>query len=188
MLDYFVNHRVANRAGNRSPCGAPHNAYRCHGEDRWCTIAVFRDEEWEGFRRAIGNPTWSREPRFATLLVRKENEDELDKLVEQWTISYSAEEVVQLMQKEGVPAGIVQTIQDLPGDPQLKHDDYFWVANHREMGQFSYFGQASKLSKTPAQLRMPSPCLGEHTEFVCKEILGMTESVFDQLLIEGAFD
>ena len=188
MMDYFVNRRVANRMGNHSPCAAPHNAYRCRGEDRWCTIAVFDDEEWQGFRRAIGNPSWSREPRFATLAGRKENEDELDKLIEEWTITHTAEEAMNLIQKEGVASGIVETIQGLYEDAQLKHRNYFWVANHREMGQFSYFGQASKLSKTPAQLQMPSPCLGEHTEYVCKELLQMSESEFDQFLIEGAFE
>lgn len=188
MLDYFVNHRVADRMGNHSPNAAPHNAYRCRGQDRWCTIAVFSDEEWQSFCQAIGNPPWSREPKFATLLNRKENEDELDKLIEEWTITHTAEEVMNLMQKGGVAAGIVETIQDLYEDPQLKHRNYFWVIDHREMGPFSYFGQACKLSKTPAEGRMPSPCLGEHSEYVCQEILGMPESEFDQLLIEGVFD
>ena len=46
MLDYFVNHRVADRVGNKCLYAASHNAYRCRGEDRWCTIAVFSDAEW----------------------------------------------------------------------------------------------------------------------------------------------
>ena len=188
MLDYFVNHRVADRMGNHCPYAVPHNAYRCRGQDRWCTIAVFSDEEWQSFCQVIGNPLWSREPKFATFLSREENEDELDKLIEEWTITHTAEEVMALMQKEGVAAGIVETIQDLYEDPQLKHRNHFWVINHREMGPFSYFGQACKLSRTPAQPRMPSPCLGEHTEHVCREILGMPEPEFDQLLIEGVFE
>ncbi len=187
MLDYFTNHRVASRMGNRSPYAAPHNAYRCRGEDRWCTIAVFSDEEWQSLCRAMGNPPWSKDSRFATFQGRKENEDELDRLIEAWTIARSAEEVMDRLQREGVPAGVVKTIKDLYEDPQLKYRHYLWTMQHREMGAFSFPGQACKLSKTPARLRMPSPCLGEHTEYVCRELLGMSESEFDQLLIEGVF-
>jgi benzylsuccinate CoA-transferase BbsF subunit len=187
ILDYFVNHRVAGREGNYSSRAVPHNAYRCRGEDRWCTIAVFTDEEWQAFCSTIGNPSWTKEARFATFLKRKENEAELDRRVEEWTIQHTAEEVTAAMQKAGVRAGIVQTIQDLHQDPQLKHRSHWWTLNHREMGPFAYFGQACKLSRTPAKGRIPSPCLGEHTEYVCKEFLGMSEEEFDDLLVKGAF-
>ena len=76
-----------------------------------------------------------------------------------------------MMQEEGVAAGVVQTGQDLHEDPQLKHRGHSWSIEHREMGPFPCFGQAAKLSKTPAEGWMSSPCLGEHTEYVCREIL-----------------
>lgn len=188
MLDYFVNHRVANRAGNYCPNAAPHNAYRCRGEDRWCTIAVFSDDEWQSFCRVIGNPSWTKDARFATLQGRKEHELELDRLVEEWTTSHAAEEVMTMMQKEGVAAGIVQTVQDLYDDPQLKHRGHSWVVNHREIGSFSCFGQASKLSKTPAQGLTAAPCLGQDTEYVCREILKLSDEEFVELLTDGVFE
>ena len=188
MLDYFINHRVADRIGNYCSYAATHNAYRCRGQDRWCTIAVFSDDEWQSFGRVIGNPPWTKDERFSTLLGRKEHELELDRLVEEWTLKLSAEEVMALMQEGGVAAGIVETTQDLFQDPQLKQRNHFWVINHREMGPLSHLGQAAMLSKTPAQPRMPSPCLGEHNEYVCKEILGISEAEFDQLLMGGVFD
>jgi benzylsuccinate CoA-transferase BbsF subunit len=188
MLDYFVNHRVAGRVGNCCPYAAPHNVYRCQGQDRWCAIAVFSDEEWQSFIRAIGNPLKAQDKKFSTLLGRKKHELELDRLVEGWTINHTAEEVMELLQEAGVAAGIVETNQDLFQDPQLRYRNHFWNMNHREIGQFPYLGQAGALSETPAEMRMPSPCLGEHNEYVCKEILGMSEAEFDQLLIEGVFE
>ena len=188
MLDYFVNQRVADRVGNYCPYTAPHNAYRCRGQDRWCTIAVGSNDDWQSFCRVIGNPSWTGDGKFSTILGRKENELELDRLVEGWTIKHSAEEVMALMQVGGVATGIVETIQDLFQDPQLKHRNHFWVMNHKEMGPFPHLGHAAVLSETPAQPRMPSPCLGEHNEYVCREILGMPEAEFDQLLVEGVFD
>ena len=188
MMDYFVNGRVANRRGNYSSRAAPHNAYRCKGQDRWCVIAVFSDEEWKALCEAIGNPDWTKEETFSTFLGRKAHELELDRLVEEWTLNHSAEEVMALMQAKGVAAGVVETSADIHRDPQLKHRNHFWVMDHRELGAFSYFGQAAVLSETPAQPRMPSPCLGEHSEHVCKEILEMSEAEFDELLVEGVFD
>ncbi len=78
VLDYNVNGRVAGRMGNRCSYAAPHGAYLCQEEDRWCAIAVFDDEEWHNFCNVLGNPEWTRELRFSTILSRKQNEDELD--------------------------------------------------------------------------------------------------------------
>ncbi|MFC1991095.1 CoA transferase, partial [Chloroflexota bacterium] len=188
VLDYVINGREGTRMGNRCDYAAPHAAYRCHGDDRWCAIATFTDDEWEAFCQVIGNPEWTRNPRFSTLIARKENEAELDRLVEEWTVNHSAEEIMDLMQSKGVPAGVVQTGEDLLNDPQLKHRDYFWWLNHSELGPFPHLGQPFKLSKAPAQARMPSPCLGEHTEMVCREILGMSDEEFLGLLNAGAFE
>ncbi|MFC1965591.1 CaiB/BaiF CoA transferase family protein, partial [Chloroflexota bacterium] len=125
-LDYAANQRVADRIGNRCLYAAPHGAYRCRGEERWCAIAVFTDEEWESFCGVICNPAWTKEPRFGALRSRKENEDELDRLIEEWTIKYSPEEVMSMMQANGVAAGILQTGEDLlEHDPQSKHRHFF---------------------------------------------------------------
>src|SRR3990172_1321709 len=66
ILDYAVNKRVANREGNLCSYAAPHNAYRCLGEDRWCAIAVFTDDEWQKFCKVISNPKLATDHRFAT--------------------------------------------------------------------------------------------------------------------------
>ena len=188
MLDYFINQRIHTRVGNECPCGAPHNAYRCRGDDRWCTIAVFTDVEWLAFCRVIGNPSWAEDARFAKMQDRKNHEQELDRLIEEWTIHHTAEEVMVMMQKERVAAGVVQTAQDLCDDPQLKHRGYRWTIDHAEMGLFPCFGQASRLSKTPAQGRMPSPCLGQHTEYVCREILELSDEELIELLTDEVFE
>jgi benzylsuccinate CoA-transferase BbsF subunit len=187
LLDYFVNGRVAARRGNLDPLSCPHNAYLCRGEDSWCVIVVSTEKEWETFCRIIGNPVWTSDERFATLASRKENEQELDKLVTGWTMEHTADEIVALMQQKGIPAWVVQTNKDLYEDPQLRHRCYLWRLDHKVMGQISHLGQLCKLSKTPAEARMPAPCLGEHTEYVCLKVLGMSEHEFDELLVEGVF-
>ena len=91
---------------------------------------------------------------------------------------------MELMQSAGVAAGVVQSGEDLYNDPQLKERGSFWVMNHRELGDFSHLAQPSKLSKTPAEPRIPAPCLGEHTEYVCREILGLSEDEINKLLVD----
>ena len=188
ILDYTANGRVASCQGNRCPHAAPHSVYRCQDNDRWCAIALFSDEEWRTFGHVIGEPEWTKEPKFATLPGRKEAEDELDALVESWTINHSAEEVMTMMQQAGLAAGVVKNGKDLHQDPQLKHRHHFQMLQHVEMGATSYESPSFKLSETPCEISMPAPCFGEHTEFVCREILGIPDEEFIQLLGCGAFE
>jgi len=133
----------------------------------------------------IGQPKWTRDPRFATLLSRLQNVDELDRLVEQWTINLSPEEVMVKMQQAAVPAALVANSEDLHLDPQLKHREHFRVLNHSEIGPHSYDSPSFRLSKTPVDLQMPAPCLGEHNEYVCTKILGMSDDELLDLLQAG---
>ncbi len=188
VLDYVVNHRVADRMGNRCTGAAPHGAYRCRSEDRWCAIGVFNDEEWVNFSRVIGSLAWTKDARFATLLGRKQNEDELDKLVEEWTVNYSAEEVMTRMQAAGVGAGVLQTGEDLlEHDPQLKHRRLFCELDHPEVGKYRPAGPPFILSKVPCEIRR-SPLLGEHNEYALKKILGMSDDEIAELVIDGVIE
>ena len=184
MMDYFINDRIANRNGNYSSRAAPHNAYRCKGEDRWCVIAVFTHEEWESFCHVIGNPPWTKEERFSSFLGRKKNEEELDRLVEHWTVGHTAEEVVSLMQADGVAAGVLETAEDLmEHDPQLKHRHFFWELDHPEIGKHHTRGPSFILSRLPCELQR-APLLGEHNEYALKEILGISDEEVAELVIE----
>ena len=187
VLDYIVNGVVENRNGNAVPYAAPHGVYRCKGDDRWCAIAVFTDEEWRSFCKAVGHLEWAGDSRFFTLGKRKGNEETLNKLVEAWTISHAAEEVMDVLQGAGVCAGVVQNAEDLYGDKQLQSRDHLWKAKHNFIGTFSHLGQPYKLSETPARPRFPAPCLGEHTEYVCTNILNLSTKKFIELDEKGAF-
>lgn len=189
ILDYTVNHRIQGRVGNRCLYAAPHGPYRCKGDDKWCVITIFTDAEWLAFCEVIGNPEWTNQIKFSTLAGRKENEDELNQRIEEWTINHTAEEVTSKLQQAGVPAAPVRNVEDIVENcPQLKYRHYFWTLNHPEIGKHKYYRSGYILSETPAELNMPAPCLGEHTEYVCKELLGMSEDEYVDLLINDAFE
>ncbi|MFC1991761.1 CaiB/BaiF CoA transferase family protein [Chloroflexota bacterium] len=183
ILDYAANKRVANREGNKYAYAAPHNAYRCIGEDRWCAIAVFTDEEWQSCCEVIGNPELTNDPRFATLSARKENEEELDRLINEWTIKHTPSAVMTLMQVAGVAAGIVENVEDqMEHDPHLKHRHFFWeVEQPEEWQQPPPLDPDYRLSLRIRQ----GPSLGEHNDYVFKNVLGMSDDKITELVNEG---
>lgn len=185
VMDYRINGRVMNRNGNRLSYAAPHGAYRCQGNDRWCAIGVFTEEEWKGFCLVIGEPGWTKDPKFATLAGRKENEDELERLVEEWTILHTAEQVEEMMQRVGVAANVVENCQDLFEDPQLKHRNYWRYFKHSVIGLHAYQTYGFLMSKSPDGM-FTAPALGEHNEYVFKEILHLSDDDIAEALIEGA--
>jgi benzylsuccinate CoA-transferase BbsF subunit len=188
MLDYDVNRRELTAMGNQCAYAAPHGAYRCKGEDRWCAIAVFTDGEWDRFCNVIGNPAWTKDHKFATLLNRIKNRHELDALIEEWTINFNTEEVMAMMQAAGVPAGVVSNAQDLFEDPQLRHYHHFHELDHPAMGTCGFYqGPGFRLSEADYEVNRP-PLLGEHNEYVYTKILGISDDDFVKWMQDGVFE
>jgi len=185
ILEYAVNGKPPEATGNRSNEAAPHGAYRCRGDDRWCAIAVYSDYEWQGFKRALGNPPWTKDKRFATLSGRLKNAVELDRLVEKWTKKHSAEEVMALLQEQGVAAGIVQAASDLASDPQLKTRGFFIELEHPELGKTLSDATPIKLSDTPARYTQAAPVPGQDNNYVYHELLGMSGDELVELTKHG---
>jgi len=188
LLDAAVNKREPVRNGNAVSYAAPHNVYPCKGKERWCTIAVTSDTQWAALCKAIGRPDLAGDARFDTLQHRKENENSLDAFIEAWTMDRAPEEVMTTLQSAGVPAGIVENSADLFADPQLRERGLFWPMEHSEMGMFTHLGSSMVLSKTPALPSTPSPCMGEHNEYVLTKLLGKTDEEFVELLAAGALE
>ena len=193
ILDKTVNgrdfRRPGNPAGNRAPNYklAPHNTYRCKGEDRWCVITVFDDAEWSAFVEAIGAPEWISDERFATNKGRYDNQDELDSLIETWTVQRTPHEVFYALQAAGVAAGAVQTPKDkIEDDPQLRHREFLPEVEHPELGVSKYEGEPMRLSRSPWELRRSSPLFGEHSLHIFGELLGVPEEEITDLMVEGA--
>ena len=184
ILDFTVNGRVQPPVGSRDPHAAPHNAFRCKGDNKYCVIAVFTDEEWKSFCEVLGNSGWINSTKYASLQARKMHETELEEQVNKWTEQYTPQEVMTMMQKAGVPAGVVQNGQDIVDfDPQVKARDLLLKMHHPVVGDYLHTRWPFILSKTPADIQT-GPLIGEHNEYVCTEILGMSEEEFVELVIQ----
>lgn len=201
IMDYAWNGRIHQTIGNRHPSAAPCGMYRCRtpltqytyenyvtqpnlprlGEEDWVAITVTSDEEWERFCRAMGNPPWTREERFSDCLSRHKNQDELDRLIEDWTLRHDHYEVMYILQKEGVAAGPVTNPKECFQDPQLVTRRFFEVISHSATGTHLYPGFQWKYSETPMSVRTPPCCLGEHNEYVFKHVIGLSDEEIAQL-------
>lgn len=188
LLDCAVNEKVQMRMGNRSNTSVPHGVFPCKGEDRWCAILVQNEEQWNNFCEVMGNPNWTRDKKFATVFERKKNEDKLETLISEWTQKQDPYELMKKLQDAGVPAGVVQNAADICGDIQLQHRDHFIKVEHPEIGPYEAEVPSFRLPLCPAEIDMPAPCLGEHTEYVCCQLLNMSTEEFVELLNEGIFE
>jgi benzylsuccinate CoA-transferase BbsF subunit len=185
LLDYSIRGQEAQPLGNISLLAAPHGVYPCRGEDRWCAIAVSSDKEWANFKRAIGNQFWANEERFATITDRLNNRTALDSLIGEWTQQHPAEEVMALLQKAGVPSGVVQNAEDLFYDPQFQARHFFLEQEHPSLGKTLVDANPIRLSDNPVEYRRTAPLTGQDNYYVYRQLLGMTEDEVEKLRGEG---
>jgi crotonobetainyl-CoA:carnitine CoA-transferase CaiB-like acyl-CoA transferase len=166
---------------NEEILAAPYGCYRCLGDDRWCVIAVFNEEEWKAFCSVVNQPGLS-ESRFSTLAKRKENQLVLNQLIGQWTIHHAVEWIVHHLQSAGVAAGVVQNAEDLARDDQLAARDYFVTLKHPMLG--TTISDRTPLmfgSQRPKNWKA-APLLGEGNSYVFGRLLGFSEAEIKSLI------
>lgn len=185
VMDYTMNARVRERMGNRDRLMAPHGCYRCKGEDQWLAIAVPDDDTWRRLRQAMGNPVWSAEARFGDALGRYANQDEMDRLIEVWTLRYDHYTAMRLLQDAGVPAGPLLDARESVEEPHLNARAFYEVVDHPVAGAHPYIGPFAQFSKTPVHIRMPAPTLGQHNRYVFGQLLSMPEEEIAALEKKG---
>ena len=185
VMDYTMNGRSRQTIGVRHPWMAPHGVYACGPPDTWVTIAVETDEQWDALVGAMGSPEWTRDPLFATSLGRWKNQDPLDEHIGAWTKRHVAVEVMTMLQSVGVPAGQVKEDSELYGDVHLWSRGFFQMVTQAETGSHWHPVRMWQFSETPQVVRTPPVRMGEHNEYVYKEILGVTDREYGELEAEG---
>ncbi|MFH1381814.1 MAG: CoA transferase [Chloroflexota bacterium] len=184
IMEYMANGRVPGGQGNRDEKMAPHNSYRCQGNDKWVSIAVATDEEWQALCRVIGNPGWTGESRFATACARWQNQAELDELIEQWTVNHSPDEVMEMLQKVGVAAVPCFNGEEIFKNPHLQYRQNWAKVNHPVIGEQKVLIPPWKFSATPVRIDAAAPLLGQDNDYIFKELLGLAEDEYRQLVEE----
>ncbi len=176
IMEFTMNGRIPLPRGNRDEVMAPHGCYRCQGEDKWVAIAVENDDEWKDICLIMGKPELIDDERFQDRLCRLKNQDELDKIITEWTIGHTHIEVMKQLQKVNIASGSVYSGEELYNDPHLRAREFFVEINHPEVGKRELPGVFAKLSETPGAIRGPDPLLGEHNDWLLNELLAYKES------------
>ena len=173
LLDFAMNGREQAPTGNASGAAAPCGVYQCKGKDQWVSVAVASEREWQGLRRALGNPAWTGERRFGDGYQRWLHREDLDRRIEEWTRERTPREATQTLQAEGVAAFPSMSADQLMADPHLAARDSFPVVSHPEKGRQRGVAPPWRFSETPARLDGWTPSLGEHNEAVFHQLLGV---------------
>ena len=181
VMDYSMNGRIMGTQGNYSPFMAPHGNYPCQGDDKWVAIAVKTEEEWRSLCKVMGHPPWTEDEKFADRKKRVENRKELDAHISEWTKNYTHYEVMEMLQKVGVAATPCLDMEERFMDPHLQARDVYVPLEHPVTGMEYVTNVPWKMSETPGGIYRPAPQLGQHNDYVFKELLGMSESEIEQL-------
>jgi crotonobetainyl-CoA:carnitine CoA-transferase CaiB-like acyl-CoA transferase len=186
--------------GNVSDRGAPWGVYSCKaesathsgptaaGDDTWCVVNVDDDAQWQRLCRLMDNPAWAGKPAYATAAGRIADRAAIDEHFSAWTAMYSARHLMEMLQSEGIPIGIVQSPADQMTDPHLTARGYHRPVEQPPYGTLVFEGPAFRGSALPEPIIRAAPELGGHTRVICRDLLEMTETEIDALVAKGVLD
>jgi benzylsuccinate CoA-transferase BbsF subunit len=181
-LEYSVNHREPRPEGNRSLTAAPYGSYQCRGDDRWCVIAVYSEDEWERFATLIEQSGMKRDPKFATHLQRVRHREELDKWVTGWTLQHDPYDVMETLQRIDICAAVVQDVEDqFKRDKQYAAKGFLVNITEPEAGEIVTENVPLRLSETAGKVRGTAPLMGEHTHEIARNLLGLSDAEIAKL-------
>ena len=181
MLEFAMNGKQPERAGNHDRVMSPHECYRASGDDKWVSIAVGTDDEWRALCKVMGQPSLADDSRFRTAALRKQNEAALDQIVTAWTSQHDRWEITEKLQRAGVAAFPPLSNKDLTEDRHMRERGYLVELEHPEVGCRTHAGIPWTMSGTPCQVRKPAPLRGADTESVLTSLLGYTKADIERL-------
>jgi crotonobetainyl-CoA:carnitine CoA-transferase CaiB-like acyl-CoA transferase len=155
---------------------APYGPYQCKGEDRWCVISIYTQAEWESFTALVEKSGAKADAKFATHLSRVRHREELDQWVTSWTLQRDAYEVMESLQSVGVCAAVVQDVEDqFKRDRQYAATGFLVELTEPEAGNIATENVPMRLSESPGKVRGLAPLMGQHTNEIARELLGLSD-------------
>jgi crotonobetainyl-CoA:carnitine CoA-transferase CaiB-like acyl-CoA transferase len=174
--NYFASGRVPTRLGNRHPSIVPYETFAASDGD--FVLAVGNDEQWRRFCAAAGLEP---DERFATNRQRVTGYEEFRPIVADRLRTRTRNDWIEALTAAGVPCGSVRNLQEVFDDPQLAARAMITEIEHATIGPLRTLGVPVKLSETPGEVRRPPPTLGQHTDTVLRQDLGIEPETISRL-------
>ncbi|WP_376964443.1 CoA transferase [Azospirillum sp. A26] len=176
--------RAMSRVGNRDRYSAPAQTFRA-ADGVWLHMVAGNDAHFPRLTRIMKRPDLLEDPRFATLEARMRNIPAIEAVVGDWIAGLPADEVVALLRQAELPAARIATLPDLLANPYMREARQIVETQHPKAGTVTTHGLTVRLSDTPGEIRHPAPMLGQHTDEVLGEWLGMTPADVGALRDDG---
>jgi len=171
------------RLGNKYAIAAPYSVYRA--KDGYVCIGAANDRQFQRLCEAMGKEYLMNDPRFKTNKDRVNNMDEIDKIVEEWTMNKSKREIIDMLRKLDVPVGEVREPYDNLEDPQVKEREMMVKVKHPVLGEIDIMGSPLKMSETPGKIREPGYPIGFHNEEIYCNLLKYNKGEIEKLKAKG---
>jgi formyl-CoA transferase len=181
--NYLVAGQEAKRWGTAHESIIPYQVFQT--ADRPIAIAVANQKLWINFCNLIDKKEWIDDPRFESNPKRVKNREVLLPLIDDVMKQKRCDEWVDLFVKEAIPCGPVNNMANLFSDPQVQHRNMVAEVPHPTIGKLRLGGIPIKYAETPLSIRRPPPLLGEHTDEVLSQVLGLSSSRVGALKEEG---
>ena len=176
------------RAGNDSGGGQPGRILKCKGwqtDPNAYTYFITQAPVWEKICDVIGEPDWKTKPGYAKPDERLDKLDEIFNRIEQWTMTKTKFEVMEVCDPLDIPVGPILSMKEIAEDEGLRATGTIVEVDHPERGPYLSVGCPVKLSDSPADVKR-SPLLGEHTEEILRDVLGYDGEEFERIVGSGA--
>ena len=184
-LEYILNDNVRTRLGNRHMTFAPHGIFPTQEEDWWIAIAAETELQWQQLCRMAAHEEWLTDSRFVDNRSRKENEDSLDLLIEEWTATEARDKLAQRLAQAGVIAAPVLDALEVGSDRALRNRGAMVAVEHPETGRWYQPGVPFRMSLTNPCVRRHAPLQGQDSLAVYKRLLNMSEDEYEKLVTKG---
>jgi crotonobetainyl-CoA:carnitine CoA-transferase CaiB-like acyl-CoA transferase len=176
--------RTMSRRGNRDRYGAPANTFPTR-DGEWVHLATAGDAMFKALAVSMGQPELADDPRFRDNAARMENVEALEAQITDWTGTLTAAELIGVLQSIGVPSAKVARVSELVQHPQLAHRGQIVDLPHPKAGRVPMQGFSVHFGHTPMRLNRAPPTLGQHTDEVLSEWLGVTSGRIAELRTAG---
>lgn len=183
VLDYTVNGRIAGPAGHDSLYASPHAVLATEGLERYIAIACETRAQWRALRSVAPLEAFA-DPAYDALEKRIAHKEAIESALRPWCATNEPFSFVDELRAARVPASVIERPSDLYDDPQLAHRGFFVTLEHAEMGPTPYDGLVTRFSETPGRLASAAPTLGQHTDYVLREVLGLAEEEVLEYAVE----